>query len=366
MDSYSDLVDSIQNHPILANRVKQDALYSKNSLQLLSRDWEATLKGSKFFRNFQTDSKNFFQRPIYNPDYTIQYLNSDVPTVFVVGKCRFGKPYKNQMLPNASLLFSNCEPLIQIARVMTSDMDPQRNISAELKFQLKPCSILHCNVCRTQAEAFKSAGYEINKISQACIADTKVFDGQNIFNRFESQLETIFPQTFYAIVELKINSRYCYRASNNEMYWRIGGQVLDLIGFQMNQLNTHAKKVCLGDVVGPLENNNTSHPPRGAEVDEAGCASDFIQNVWTWNDFQKNSETIESNDRVTSVFDIIPENKKEGCEDDSLFDTIVENKSNKDSVKTGARDILKDEFHFEIPNDTSTFYLEEDYSEAII
>ncbi|GFS99957.1 uncharacterized protein TNCV_4196411 [Trichonephila clavipes] len=135
-----------------------------------------------------------------------------------------------------------------LTKAMTSDVDPNKAcLSDTVKVNFGTCS-LYCHHCSNVMESMASKGIKLNfDCSQPCITDINVFNGETLVNRFGAQIESYFPDTFIAIMEIELNMRYFYAVKDASMDMvRVGGQVLKMVAFP--ESNLKQTNVCLVDL----------------------------------------------------------------------------------------------------------------------
>ncbi|GFS33586.1 uncharacterized protein TNIN_418351 [Trichonephila inaurata madagascariensis] len=135
-----------------------------------------------------------------------------------------------------------------LTKAMTSDVDPNKaRLSDTVKVNFGTCS-LYCHNCSNAMESMTSKGVKLNfDSSQPCIADINVFNGETLVNRFGAQIQTYFPDTFIAILEIELNVRYFYAVKDASIDMvRVGGRVLKMVAFP--ETNLKQTSVCLGDL----------------------------------------------------------------------------------------------------------------------
>lgn len=247
MASYRDLVSKVLSNETLVKAANN--LVDDNCLNLVAEDWLSRLQNNIAYQNYSYQSEKLWKLSFSTDHcYCEESKNPDFYVV-LVATCTIQKPYKNKSSQsnnrNANLIVVDSEPLNKIARVMTSDLGPDVNISNDFKFSFEMCSLIECKNCSEFAKKFRKAGYDINRITQPCISDTQIFDGEHVVNRFYSQIENIYTDTFLAVLRLKINVRYLLKEDN---VYRISGNILDFIGFRENKLRP-TKKVNLGSLI---------------------------------------------------------------------------------------------------------------------
>ncbi|GFX88560.1 uncharacterized protein TNCV_2659711 [Trichonephila clavipes] len=94
-----------------------------------------------------------------------------------------------------------------LTKAMTSDVYPNKTrLSDTVKLNFGTSS-LYCHNCSNAMESMASKSVKLNfDISQPCIAEINVFNGETLVNRFGAQIKSYFPDTFIAILEIELNS----------------------------------------------------------------------------------------------------------------------------------------------------------------
>lgn len=279
MAEYSELVTRILKNDCLVDATKrmlEREPFYKSALNLLVQDWSERLENDTSFQDCQFRPIPTRKSPAASNLYEYETSRDVLFNIVLAGYCRFSKSYDNKSA-RPSIIISQSEPLNKIAQVMTKDLGPVQ-ISEEFKFNFKECSVLSCAECSSSHAFFAGKGYKLNKTNQPCITDTKIFDGKNVFNRFESQMEDMFPNTFIAILHLKINTRYSYTdaSNNNQKTYRIGGHVSDLVAFHDAKLFL-TKSINLGDLT-PIE---MIEEPKNADVVSKEVKQPEMDDVFT-------------------------------------------------------------------------------------
>lgn len=247
MDSYDDLVSNVLANEILVDVTNN--LVDEHCLNLVADDWLSRLENNITYQNYSTHSKDLW-KPSYSTDHCdCEKSKHSNFQVVLVAACNFLKPYKKKTSKsidrNVYLNVVNSEPLTKLARAMTSDLGSDIEISNDFKFSFGECSLIGCCKCSKFAQKFQKAGYTISRVFQPCISDTKIFDGEHVVNRFYSQMEAMYTDTFLAVLRLQINVRYYLK---EKKYYRISGNILDFVGFHQNKLRS-IKKVELGPLI---------------------------------------------------------------------------------------------------------------------
>lgn len=237
MDSYDSLLHSILENSVLSEAIDDLDSRFPDALNLIDLNWEERLENNLTYKDLHENVKTLYRPEFSYGDISkFQFLNKKFP-ILVVSQCRFQKPYpQKDKVPDNRVYINtiNSKPLENIATAMTCDL---KNISFanEFKFNIPLCSPLSCSICKEKSQYFKEKGYVIDKISQPCIADTKVFDGEGIFNYFTSQIEDMFSSNFVALLSLEITNRYTFKREH-ETFYRISGKILEMIVFRESKL----------------------------------------------------------------------------------------------------------------------------------
>lgn len=247
MEGYDNLVSKVLANESLANAAKN--MVDEHCLNLVNPDWSTQLQNNVTYQNYIYHAKKLW-KPAFSTDHCDwEESKKDDFEIVLVATCKFLKQYKKESYyPNsrrANLLVLDSEPLAKIARAMTSDLGPDVNVWKDHKFPFVECGFMACNECSEFTQKFQKAGYRVSRINQPCISDTKVFDGERVVNRFYSQMEEMFNDTFLAVLRLQLNTRYYLKKQN---VYRISGEVLDFVGFLENKLKP-TKKVDLGPLI---------------------------------------------------------------------------------------------------------------------
>lgn len=298
MARYSDLVSKVLANNILANAAKQMADIEdsdKPTLDLVTKDWIFRLENDVVYQDCQFDAIPVRRSLTSSLLYDYETSKDVLFNITLVAYCRFLKHFKGKSNSLPSIIIANSEPLNKIARVMTQDFGPNINLSEEFKFNFKLCNLLSCMECSETAAKFEEKGYKLKKPNQPHICSTKLFNGKEIVNRFQSQMEDIFSQNFVALLHLKIDTRYNYTDPNNpnQKVYRIGGTVTDIIAFDEGKLNPHKESLNLGNLTfidAPKESDIGTCKNSDYELNEAEADDDPI-NVLLHSNEDKNVST---------------------------------------------------------------------------
>lgn len=259
MTNYISLVSKVLANESLASAVND--LVDEHCLNLVTKDWRSRLENNITYQNYSSH----FQK-LWKPSFSTVHCECEESKqpdfqVVLVANCKFIKPYKKADQSNdrrsinlplndrderqSNWIVVDSEPLTKIARAMTSDLGSEVNIWSDFKFSFVDCGYVGCSKCSRFANVFAQAGYKVDREFQPCILDTRVFTGESVVNRFYSQIENLFTDTFLAILKLEVNVRYHLKKQNA---YRISGRVLDFVGFTENKLR-QTKKVDLGPLI---------------------------------------------------------------------------------------------------------------------
>lgn len=314
MTDYSDLVSKILKNDILATAAKQ-MVTAENSdrlaLDLVTTDWAYRLENDIVFQDCQFNPKYMGKSTPSSINYEYETSKDILFDITLVGYCRFTKPYKGNKNSTPSITISKSEPLNKIARVMMHGFGSHITISDEFKFNFNPCNLLKCIDCSDNAVIFEKKGYTLPKPNQPCICTTKLFDGKEIVNRFQSHMEEAFSQTFIALLHLKINTRYNYTDPNNsnQKIYRIGGTVTEMIAFDEAKLYSR-KAVNLGNLafIESLKESdipasiNNDHELDSTESDlEGHLVNDFLHSNEIYRPAE--NENIKGDDDLSILID---------------------------------------------------------------
>lgn len=244
---YSALVSRVLKNDVLVAAAKQmsEPETKAPTLNLVTNNWETVIDNDLFL---QGSKFPFERKPSVTNVYNFEASSENLLNVTLVGNCRFTKPLEGKTPVAPSVIIAQSDPLIKLATIMTRDVQEEVEISEDFKFNFKECSVLTCSPCKESHAVFTKKGYALNRFHQPCICVTKVFDGENIYNRFYSFLENAFSQNFIAVLHLKINSRYSYtdKTSNRKLY-RISGTVTDFVAFNEAKLD-FVNPIDIGDL----------------------------------------------------------------------------------------------------------------------
>lgn len=260
MDTYSQLLTQIYKNNVLAKVASDMVRENAHALNLLSTDWEKRLDNNIVYQDLSYNNKSMFRDASpKNQQYTFEYLKPDW-NLLVAGVCRFYKSYAGQ--DKMAIVVLESVPLGKIGKAVWENGDVQD----EVKFQFNLCSSLCCSLCKNACQKFERAGYEMKKVQQPCIYDTKLFDGKEVLNRFVTQMEGVFPHTFLALLKVKVDNRYGYTDAESVQNHRIGGRVLEMVAFHETKL-VPMKEIDVGDL--KCIDLNEKRPVEEEEIVEA-------------------------------------------------------------------------------------------------
>lgn len=284
MDNYLGLVSKVLANQTLAKAV--DDLVDEDCLNLISEDWQSRLENNIIYQNYLDYAEKIWKESYMSEHCRMEESVMPGFKVVLVANCQFAKPYnKRKDDSKNSLVISDSEPMFKIAHAITSDREKNRRIGTDFKFSFVDCSLINCIQCSKFAKIFSKAGYTIDQMYQPCISDTKVFNGENVINRFYSQIKSTFTDTFLAILQIEINCRYFLESKK---IYRIGGRVLDLIGFTENKLRS-AKKVHLGPLV-QFEEKLEIPSIKNNKCKNSCLETKVNQNLEEFSEFNENDE----------------------------------------------------------------------------
>lgn len=249
MDSYSTLIQKILNVPLLADHV-QTLAADYEALNLVTMDWKERLANHTPFQEFQHDTRRMF-RPEYNTwnnFFRIQNLRENVRPLklIVAGYGKMVKPYEKN---TRMAVFMNDSPVMEVLlKALTNDIDLTLiKLDDNCRLNFKTCSMC-CQYCSSSRDTMITYNIPVKfEIPQPCIADTLLYDGKTIINRFGSQIVQNFSGDFITIIKMELNVRYFYTTKETgEQHVRVGGIVYKMLCFP--ESNLKLAKVELGDL----------------------------------------------------------------------------------------------------------------------
>lgn len=272
---YNAVLEEFLRHPELSKIIQQ--VSTKDYLNLMSLNWKDKLDNHAHYQDLKKDVSKYIQSS-YSKENVYNFYNVKPPLmVAVIAQCSFIVNKNNDKI---TISVKEYSPLTEIGKTILSDLDDFVQKVDEFRLTFGQCSVKgNCHHC---SKAFKVFGNDptMGKIDEPCILDTQVFDGKNAYNRFLSQINSMFHgNTFFAICLVEVNSRYSYKLEEElAMKYRVSGTVHHLIAFDKRKLVLN-KELCLG----PVNIMSAETAPSAAILEE-------LENPIVDN-FEKNKDT---------------------------------------------------------------------------
>lgn len=237
MDTYDDLLRALDDHKLLERAINVMSV-EEQSLNLVHPDWKRALLHHSVYKEFnQSCSNGFHEKRRNKSSFDVQHVRHGnyVFNVTVVGRFRIATASRDDAKSCTSSLVcvDACDPLDQIMDVMTSDVDPTIERRRTHKFFFEACNLKVCVHCKT---ALSKTGPETPSLKdQCCITKCKVYDGDCVFNTFQSLVEDGGGKLL-AAVTVVINARYFYKLQGRPQTVKIGGLVKNVVFFSESAL----------------------------------------------------------------------------------------------------------------------------------